>query len=46
MFDKELNSIGIPKKSKICDIFAEMSLASKTGELTDRLVQRGVLKGI
>jgi hypothetical protein len=46
MFDKELKSIGIPKKSKICDIFAEMSLASKTGELTDRLVQRGVLKGI
>jgi len=39
MFDKELKSIGIPKKSKICDIFAEMSLASKTGELTDRLTK-------
>ncbi len=43
MFDKELKSIGIPKKRKICDIFAEISLASKT-ELTERLVR--LLKGL
>lgn len=39
MFDQELKSIGVPKKSKTSDIFAEMSLAAKTGELTDRLVK-------
>jgi hypothetical protein len=39
MFDKELMTIGVPKKRKTCDIFAEMSLAAKTGELTDRLVK-------
>jgi hypothetical protein len=39
MFDDGLKNIGTQKKRKVCDIYAEMSLAAQTGELTDRLVK-------
>jgi hypothetical protein len=39
MFDDGLKTIGTQKKRKVCDIYAEMSLAAQTGELTDRLVK-------
>ncbi len=39
MFDDGLKNIGTQKKRKVCNIYAEMSLAAQTGELTDRLVK-------
>jgi hAT family C-terminal dimerisation region len=39
MFDDGLKTIGSQKKRKVCDIYADMTLATQTGELTDRLVK-------